>query len=77
MLWMVTALGWWGFLYPELCLTPDTYRAVNEQIEEQDEETLSATELYYKLLSAQPEEVKIKTKLWETVKAYFEKSKVK
>ena len=35
------------------------------------------SELYYQLLRAEPEEIKIKSKLWETLVAYFEKDKEK
>lgn len=75
-IWLLVAFGWWGVLYPELCLMEDTYRIVYEDSQEAEEE-LSASELYYKLLSSEPEQIKIKSKLWETVMAYIEKGKEK
>ena len=74
---MLVALGWWGFIYPELCLTEDTFQILQEEGTELEEEDISASQLYYKLLSAKPEEIKIKSKLWETLMAYLERNKVK
>ena len=33
---LCAALGWWGLLYPELVLTPDTVRVVQERGPGQD-----------------------------------------
>lgn len=77
-IWIIMAFGWWGVLYPELSLIENTYRIVYmDEYEEECEENLSATELYYKLLSAEPERIKIKSKLFETVASYFQKGKDK
>lgn len=54
--------GFWGFLYPEYTLLPDTYRIVYENEEEgnQDDEDI------YKLLQkASPKQIKFRSRLWE------------
>lgn len=75
-IWLLAALGWWGVLFPELSLTPDTCRVVVTD-GGQPEEELSQTEIYYRLLSAEPEQIKIKSRLLEILAAYFEKDKGK
>lgn len=73
-LWLLAALGWWGVLFPELSLTRDVCRVVRSD-DMQPEEELSQTEIYYRLLSAEPEQIKIKSRLLEILAAYFEKDK--
>lgn len=79
-MWLVFAFGWWGVLYPELTLTEDTFRIVwsdEENCKEvgktEESEDLSATQIYYKLLSGSSKEIKIKSKLLEVLTDYFEK----
>lgn len=74
-IWLLAALGWWGVLYPELSLTKDTCRIV--WTEDMQEEELSQTQIYYRLLSAEPEQIKIKSRLLEILASYFEKDKGK
>lgn len=90
-IWLLAALGWWGVLFPELSLTRDTCRIIwtdtvqtdtdrTEDARAEDglqEEELSQTEIYYRLLSAEPEQIKIKSRLLEFLAAYFEKNKEK
>lgn len=76
---VLAAAGFLGFLYPELCMLEDTCRVVYYNADE-ELESISVprgSELYYQLLQAEPEEIKIKSKLWETIVAYFEKDKEK
>ncbi|MBD5460135.1 MAG: hypothetical protein HDR26_04225 [Lachnospiraceae bacterium] len=75
-IWLLAALGWWGVLYPELSLTQDTCRIVWTE-DMQPEEELSQTQIYYRLLSAEPEQIKIKSRLLEILASYFEKDKGK
>lgn len=78
-IWLLAAFGWWGVLYPELSLTEDTYRMWKVEngvlTEVSDTEELCATQIYYNLLSAEPEQIKIKSRLLETLAAYLEKDK--
>ncbi len=76
---VLAAAGFLGFLYPELCMLEETCRVVYYNADE-EMESISVprgSELYYQLLQAEPEEIKIKSKLWETLVAYFEKDKEK
>lgn len=84
---VLAAAGFFGFLYPELCMLENTCRVVCRNVDAMEtsmemsmetsmEETLlvpEGSELYYKLLSAEPEEIKIKSRLFEILAAYFEK----
>ena len=75
-MWLIIAFGWWGVLYPELTLTEDTCRIVWVTEEEREEwEADSDVEKYYKLLSADPKKIKIKSRLLEILAGYLEKDK--
>lgn len=76
---VLAAAGFLGFLYPELCMLEDTCRVVyyNADKELESISVPRGSELYYQLLQAEPEDIKIKSKLWETLVAYFEKDKEK
>lgn len=54
--------GFWGFLYPEYTLLPDTYRIVyeNEGERNQDDE-----DIYRLLQKASPKQIKFRSRLWE------------
>lgn len=42
---LVGTLGWWGFVYPDLCLTEDTYKQEYEEYEKyEDYEDYEANE---------------------------------
>lgn len=74
---ILAALGFFGIFYPELCMLEDTCKVVYETAagEKQEISVPEGSELYYKLLSAEPEEIKIKSRLFEILSAYFEKDK--
>ena len=70
------ALGWWGLLYPELVLTPDTVR-VYEQNEEQEFipvplEWSFECNLYKELLSADFEQITFRSRLFEDISLFWE-----
>lgn len=75
--WVIAALGFFGLFYPELCMLEDTCKVVYSTSEDEQAEILmpEGSELYYKLLSAEPEEIKIKSRLLEMLSTYFEKDK--
>lgn len=75
----LAAAAFLGFLYPELCMLEETCRVVYYDADRVCEDVVipQGSELYYRLLRAEPEEIKIKSKLWETLVAYFEKDKEK
>lgn len=73
---MCAALGWWGLLYPELVLTPDTVK-----IYEKDEagtltllpsEWCTNRDLYQKLLTAEPEQITFRSKLLTDLSTFWE-----
>ncbi len=74
---IIAALGFFGLFYPELCMLEDTCKVVYSASDGEKGEILTpeGSELYYKLLSAEPEEIKIKSRLFELLSAYFEKDK--
>ena len=76
---VLAAATFLGFLYPELCMLEETCRVVYYDADRvrEDVEIPQGSELYYQLLRAEPEKIKIKSKLWETLVAYFEKDKEK
>lgn len=67
---LCAALGWWGALYPELCLTADTYRVVREESVDgaQTTETADrgdAARLYWELLETDSSRIRFKSRLAE------------
>lgn len=76
------AFGWWGVLYPELAMTPDTYRVVRE--EESSSASLydSAVQgaeswdfdrgIYFEILQAEAGQVRFKSKLLTSLKEIFQ-----
>lgn len=64
---LCAALGWWGALYPELCLTPDTYRVVSEESGEETGEPAETdgAKLYWELLGTDSSRIRFKSRLAE------------
>lgn len=69
--------GWWGVIYPELALLPSTYEIVyEEQAEEtktvqKDAEVVewnSDSQIYWKILEADPEQIHFKSRLLTMLK---------
>jgi len=52
---------WWGLLYPEFTMTPDTYKVCWEKEEEMDSEE----DIYKMLLEADREQIRFRSRLWE------------
>lgn len=74
---ILIAWSFFGVLYPQLCILEDTCKVVYQNaLGEMEELTVpEGSELYYQLLSAEPEEIKIKSRLWEFISSYFVKDK--
>lgn len=70
-------LGWWGFVYPEVLITPDTCRIVCEDGTGEETlttmEELSAEELYQALLKADPQQIHYRSRLLELLETLLEK----
>ena len=70
--------GWWGVIYPELTMLPSTYEMIvyEEQAEEtktvqKDAEVVewnSDSQIYWKLLEADPEQIHFKSRLLTMLK---------
>lgn len=67
---LLAACTFFGLFYPEFCLTEDTCRVVWED-GRTDVQTEYGSDLYYRLLSAKPEEIKAKSRLLELLKSWF------
>jgi len=70
------AFGWWGLLYPEFVLTPETvqvYEKGSELLPTATEHSrFNCRELYGKLLSADREDITFRSKLWEDFNLFWE-----
>ena len=64
---LCAALGWWGVLYPELTMTPDTYKIVTEDaviMEELGEtEWRFDNEIYEKILKTDCSRIRFRSRL--------------
>ena len=75
----VACYGWWGVIYPELTMLPSTYEIVYDE-QEQAEETKtvqkdaevvewnSDSQIYWKILEADPEQIHFKSRLLTMLK---------
>ena len=75
--WLALMLCWWGFLFPELTFTEDSLRVVYTKEYEGELCAEADTgqcrwETYVDFLNAQPERVKVKSKLFELLKGLWE-----
>lgn len=71
-LYSCVALGWWGLLYPQLSMTPDTVALVDAPCGE-DKEAVQTDgdviewdfegDVYWKVLQAQPEQIRLRSGL--------------
>ena len=74
---LMAAWGFFGLFYPKLCMIEDTCRVIyqTQSGEEAELSVPEGSELYYKLLSAEPGEIKIKSRLLQAISNFFEKDK--
>lgn len=68
------ALGWWGALYPELVLTADTYRIVDEGGREVEEDA-EAEEIYRTFLCGDRSRVRLRSRLLMNLTALWEQGR--
>lgn len=73
---LCAALGWWGLLYPELTLTPDTVQFVceNENGEAlvNDHEWSFGDSLYLELLGTDRDNIRFRSRLLTELNAFWE-----
>ena len=76
LLCICAAFGWWGFLYPELALTSDTYRVVDENgvvcESEEDGEWDPDDGIYWRMLGADSSQIRFRSKLFDSLAALTE-----
>lgn len=64
---MCAAICWWGMLYPELALTPDTYRMICEEEEEPEEDA------FWQLVEQGEHPVRFRSRFLEQIEKWLEK----
>ncbi len=87
LLCVCAAIGWWGFLYPELAMTPDTYQVVGQDpavgqdpvvgqdpaVGTEGEETeASGREICWEILNADSSQVHFRSRLLDRLEAFME-----
>lgn len=71
------AMGWWGILYPQLTMTPDTYRVVSEngavqkgcEVVEWDFDDST----YMEILNADSSRIRFRSKLLENAAGFLDR----
>ena len=68
---------WWGYFFPELTLTPDTVQIIVPEAEQTSGEYDATVEdiyedLYRRLLTAKPEQIRIRCQLFTKLSSYWE-----
>lgn len=73
------ALGWWGMLYPELTMTPDTYEIIWEEDAAQAEDKLQEwapdSDIYRMILEADGSRIRFKSRLLTKADEFWERLK--
>lgn len=73
---MCAAYAWWGMLYPELTLTPDTYVVLDEEQIVQEVQNMVEwdldSDIYRMLLEADSDKICFKSKLLTQIDALTE-----
>ncbi len=71
--------GWWGFLYPELTMTADTYRVVTESgIEQKADEVIDRdfnNNIYRAVLQTDGSRVRLRSRLLTNMTAFTEQGR--
>lgn len=64
--------GWWGILYPQLTMTPETYRIVSQDGVVQEERSMDDT-IYEEILNADRDRIRFKSKLFTELSEYLKR----
>ena len=78
-IWIILMLCWWGFLFPEFTFSEDNLRAVySEEATEAGEDCHSQRQwdTYVDFLGAEPEQIKVKSRLLEWMKDWWNQADV-
>jgi len=69
---LCVALGWWGMLYPDFTMTPDTYQVVWEETVQQEASMLEwddQEEIYDLILKADSGQIRFKSRFLSRIEA--------
>lgn len=70
---LCVAIGWWGMLYPDFTMTPDTYQVVWKEDAVQQEQSMlewdSEDEIYDLIMKADSGQIRFKSRLLEKLDA--------
>ena len=73
---LCAALGWWGLLYPELALTPDTVKVSEEDEEgvlrELPQDWSFDSALYAELLTAGRDKITLRSRVLRDIRLFWE-----
>lgn len=71
--------GWWGLLYPELTMTPSTYRIVYEDATVQEQDNMVEWDfddtIYWDVLKADRNQIRFRSRLVSNVSALQEQGR--
>lgn len=74
---IVAVFGWWGLLYPELTMSPDTYAIIGEGTSVQTTGEVVKWEfdndVYWAVLNADCDQIRLRSKLWTDIEAIIKK----
>lgn len=72
---LCAAMGWWGVLYPELSLTPDTYQIISQTDSVQSGPEVIEwnfdSDIYMEILNADRSQLRFRSKLFQTAEEFF------
>lgn len=73
------AMGWWGFLYPELTMTADTYEIVRvEEVADAEDHMIewdSDEDIYKMILEAEEGQIRYRSRFLMQLESVFRKLK--
>lgn len=75
LLTLCAALGWWGVLYPQLTMTPDTYRIVSEDgevLEKSQEGWDFDGNIYTTILNTDSSHIRFRSGLLKYISKYLD-----
>ncbi len=74
---IAAAFGWWGLLYPELTMSPDTYEIICDEMPVQTTgevvEWEFDSDVYWMVLNAERDQVRLRSKLLTDIEAILDR----
>ncbi len=72
---ILAGIACFGLFYPDLFMVNDICKVIAETDSEEEIQLPQGSDLYYALLSAKPQDIKVKSRLLEAIQLYFERNK--